>query len=67
MYIGNIALLVLNLPLVGIWLSLLRVPGHVLMALILVFVMVGAYSVNNSLLDWRSSAGWELSAGCCAS
>ena len=51
MYIGNLALLVLNLPLVRIWVSLLRVPEHALMALILVFVMVGTYSINNSMLD----------------
>jgi putative tricarboxylic transport membrane protein len=51
MYIGNIALLVLNLPLVGIWVRLLQVPEHILMALILVFVMIGSYSVNNSMLD----------------
>ncbi len=60
MYIGNLALLVLNLPLVGIWVSLLRVPGHVLMALILVFVMVGAYSVNNSLLDLAVVSGMGI-------
>lgn len=51
MYIGNVALLVLNLPLVGLWVSLLRVPQSILMALILLLVYVGAYSLNNSLFD----------------
>ncbi len=65
MYIGNLALLVLNLPLVGIWVRLLRVPEHALVALILVFVMVGSYSVNNSLLDLvvvsvMGVVGWVL-------
>lgn len=51
MYIGNVALLILNLPLVGLWVSLLRVPQSILMALILLLTYVGAYSVNNSLFD----------------
>jgi putative tricarboxylic transport membrane protein len=51
MYVGNIALLVLNLPLIGVWVSLLRVPQPILLATILLFMVVGTYSVNNSLLD----------------
>jgi putative tricarboxylic transport membrane protein len=51
MYIGNVMLLVLNLPLVGVFTSILRIPQHFLMALILIFCVIGAYSVNNSLLD----------------
>lgn len=51
MYIGNVALLVLNLPLVGIWVSLLRTPQPILLSAILTFVLVGTYSVNNSILD----------------
>src|SRR6266536_517005 len=51
MYIGNIMLLVLNLPLIGLWVKLLRVPYPLLAPLILVFVLIGAYSVNNSVFD----------------
>jgi putative tricarboxylic transport membrane protein len=51
MYIGNLMLVVLNLPLVGIFASILRVPLKILMPLILMICMVGAFSVNNSILD----------------
>jgi len=51
MYIGNIVLLILNLPLVGVFASILRLPQHLLMGLILLLCLVGTYSVNNSLLD----------------
>jgi putative tricarboxylic transport membrane protein len=51
MYIGNVVLLVLNLPLIGLWVKLLRVPYALLAPLILTFVIVGAYSVNNSIFD----------------
>src|SRR5947208_968900 len=51
MYIGNVMLLVLNLPLIGLWVRLLRVPYPLLAPLILVFVVLGAYSVNNSAFD----------------
>jgi putative tricarboxylic transport membrane protein len=51
MYIGNLALLILNLPLVGIWVSLLRIPQPILLVSILIFMLVGTYSVNNSVLD----------------
>lgn len=51
MYIGNAALLVLNLPLVGMWVSFLRIPQPILMASILIFMLIGTYSVNNSVFD----------------
>ena len=51
MYLGNVALLVLNLPLVGLWVYVLRTPQPILLALILTFTMVGAYSINNSMFD----------------
>ena len=51
MYLGNAILLVLNLPLVGLFVSLLRLPQHVLATLVLLLCLVGAYSLNNSLLD----------------
>jgi putative tricarboxylic transport membrane protein len=51
MYIGNLILLVLNLPLVGVFVSVLRLPQHVLATLVLLLCLVGAYSLSNSLLD----------------
>ena len=51
MYVGNVMLLVLNLPLIGLWVRLLTVPYPLLAPLILVFVLIGAYSVNNSAFD----------------
>jgi putative tricarboxylic transport membrane protein len=51
MYLGNIMLLVLNLPLIGLWVQLLRIPYPYLMPLIIIFCILGAYSVANSLAD----------------
>ena len=51
MYLGNILLLVLNLPLIGIWVKVLKVPYPVLFPLILLFCLIGAYSLNNSITD----------------
>jgi putative tricarboxylic transport membrane protein len=51
MYVGNLILVVLNLPLVGLFVSVLRLPQHVLATLVLLLCLVGAYSLNNSQLD----------------
>lgn len=51
MWIGNIMLLILNLPLIRVWVSLLRVPYRLLFPAILIFCCIGAYAVNNSSLD----------------
>ncbi|OGK98641.1 MAG: transporter [Candidatus Rokubacteria bacterium RIFCSPLOWO2_02_FULL_73_56] len=51
MYIGNVMLLILNFPLIRLWVRLLEVPYRILAPLIVVFVLVGAYSVNNSVFD----------------
>ena len=48
MWIGNAMLIILNLPLIGIWVSLLRVPYRVLYPAIIAFCCVGVYTVNNS-------------------
>ena len=53
-WVGNIMLLVLNLPLIGIWIRVLAVPYHWLYPAVLVFVCIGAFSVANTL---RSNAG----------
>jgi putative tricarboxylic transport membrane protein len=51
MYIGNIMLLGLNLPLVGMWVRMLKVPYRYLAVLVVVICVVGAYSVSNSVFD----------------
>jgi len=51
MYVGNFMLLVLNLPLIAIWVQVLRVPPRYLYPLILMFCLVGAYSLNNNVFD----------------
>ena len=51
MYVGNLMLLVLNLPLVGLWVQMLRVPYKILAPLIVLFAVVGVYSVNNDPFD----------------
>ena len=50
-YVGNIILLILNLPLVGIWVKILKIPYGLLFGVILAFMVVGAYSVSNSPFD----------------
>jgi putative tricarboxylic transport membrane protein len=51
MYIGNFLLLLLNLPLIGIWVRLLRVSTSILYPMIILFCIIGAFSVNNSVFD----------------
>ncbi len=51
LYIGNVILLILNLPLVGWWAKLLKIPYNILVVFILVFCIIGAYSLNNSVFD----------------
>ncbi len=51
MWVGNLMLVVINLPLVGVWVSLLRVPYRLLYPSILVFCSIGIYSINNSPFD----------------
>jgi putative tricarboxylic transport membrane protein len=51
MWVGNLMLVIINLPLVGLWVSLLRVPYRLLFPSIVVFCCIGIYSVNNSPSD----------------
>jgi putative tricarboxylic transport membrane protein len=51
LYVGNVILLVLNLPLIPLWVTLLRVPYSVLGPLILGFCVLGCYSISSSLFD----------------
>jgi putative tricarboxylic transport membrane protein len=60
MWIGNLMLLVINLPLVGLWVRFLRVPYRLLFPAILVFSCIGIYSVRNMPADVVLTAGFAL-------
>jgi putative tricarboxylic transport membrane protein len=51
MYVGNLMLLALNLPMVGLFVNLLRIPYAYLYPLIIMFCVIGVYEVNNSIVD----------------
>jgi putative tricarboxylic transport membrane protein len=51
MYVGNIMLLLLNLPLIGIWVKVLEIPKKILMPSILLCCLIGAYATNNNAVD----------------
>lgn len=66
MWVGNIMLVILNLPLVGIWIKLLKVPYEILVPAILVFSTIGVFSVNGNVTDIVTislfgAAGYALS------
>src|SRR5580700_8049596 len=60
MWLGNLMLVVINLPLVGIWVSLLRVPYRFLFPAILIFCSIGVYSINNAPFDCVITAVFGL-------
>ncbi len=60
MWIGNAMLLVINLPLIGIWVALLRVPYRLLFPAILFFCCLGTYSVNNSVFEVALAIGFGV-------
>ncbi|MDP3668443.1 MAG: tripartite tricarboxylate transporter permease [Telluria sp.] len=60
MWVGNLMLVVLNLPLIGIWIKLLTVPYRFLYPAILVFSCIGVYTVNNSSFDVLITAAFGL-------
>jgi TctA family transporter len=60
MWIGNIMLILLNLPLIGIWVKLLKIPYRLLYPAILVFCCIGVYTVNNSVFDVFITAGFGV-------
>ncbi|MFL6676399.1 MAG: tripartite tricarboxylate transporter permease [Massilia sp.] len=60
MWVGNVMLVVLNLPLIGIWVKLLTVPYRFLYPSILVFCCIGVYTVNNSTFDVFMTAAFGL-------
>ncbi len=49
MHLGNLMLLILNMPLIGIWISIMRVPTHIIMVAVLALCVAGIYSVENSM------------------
>ena len=51
MYLGNVMLLALNLPLIGMWVKVLKIPYYLLFPLILLLCLIGVYSLNNSPMD----------------
>ncbi len=51
MLVGNVMLLALNIPMISVWVSLLRIPSHILLTMILLVAVIGSYSVRNSMLD----------------
>lgn len=60
MWIGNLMLLVINLPLVGVWVKLLQVPYRLMFPAILIFCCIGIYSVNNQPVDVAFTALFGL-------
>jgi putative tricarboxylic transport membrane protein len=60
MWIGNLMLVVLNLPLIGLWVKLLKVPYHVLFPVIMAFCSIGVYSVNSNVFDLYAVAFFGL-------
>lgn len=60
MWIGNLMLVILNLPLIGLWIQLLKVPYRWLFPAILTFCCIGVYSINNNVFDVYMTAGFGL-------
>ena len=60
MWIGNLFLIVLNLPLVGVWVWILRVPYYMLFPAILAFCSIGVFSVENNVFDLFTISAFGL-------
>ena len=60
MWIGNLMLLIINLPLIGLWVKLLKVPYRLMFPAILLFCCIGIYSINNSPVDVAMTAFFGL-------
>jgi putative tricarboxylic transport membrane protein len=60
MWLGNLMLIIINLPMVGVWVRLLRVPYRLLYPLILIICCIGVYSMNNSPADVYITAAFAL-------
>jgi putative tricarboxylic transport membrane protein len=53
LYIGNVFLLILNVPLIGLWVKVLKIPYRIIFPLIILFCLVGAFSISTSILDLK--------------
>jgi len=60
MYIGNVMLLVLNLPLIGLWVKVLKVPYRIIFPMILLFCLIGSYAISLSILDLELMLGFGV-------
>jgi TctA family transporter len=60
MWIGNLMLVVLNLPMIGIWVKVLSIPYRLLYPAILLFMSIGVYSINNSTWDILMTVGFGI-------
>ncbi len=60
MYIGNVILIILNLPLVGIFVNFLRIPFRILFPMIALICLVGTYSVNSSIFELEVLLGFGV-------
>jgi len=59
-WIGNVILLILNLPMIGLWVWLLRIPYHFLFPAVLFLICIGVYSVNNNSVDVLLTLGFGI-------
>jgi len=60
MWVGNLMLVIINLPLIGVWVSLLRVPYRLMYPAILLFCCIGVYSLNSSVFEVLLAAGFGI-------
>jgi putative tricarboxylic transport membrane protein len=60
MWVGNLMLVVINLPMIGMWVSLLRVPYRLMFPAIVLFCCIGVYTLNNSTFEVMLAAGFGL-------
>jgi putative tricarboxylic transport membrane protein len=60
MYLGNVMLLILNLPLIGLWVKILRVPYNILFPLIILFCVLGVYSLNSDINEILIMVGFGV-------
>ncbi|MCA3628135.1 MAG: tripartite tricarboxylate transporter permease [Methylobacterium sp.] len=60
MWVGNVILLVLNLPLIGLWVRMIMVPYHFLFPMIIVFCAIGVFSLSNNAFDLQIMMGFGL-------
>jgi TctA family transporter len=62
-WIGNVLLLVLNIPLIGVWVRLLSIPYHLLYPAMLFFICIGVYAINNNVFDIATPDSGTRSSG----